>query len=278
MMIPRIIKLIDATFPGAGSMGLGGENIGDHPETMRWDRDVSQWSGMCVYTDMGIVHYNKEPGAVNIGILIEPFELRYDVYQAALDVRNHFRAIFTHYRPFVELGPPFLFYPYCGSFIKDWDIFPKTKLVSMIVGFKALMSGHRLRHQIVGAFETGIDYYGHEGRFDPKYIALRDYGYSVVIENCVEDFYFSEKLIDCFSQGTIPIYWGCPSIGNFFDERGMCILDRETTLGSLFSILETISLEDYKSRKKYIDVNYRLAADYRCPEDWIMRRYPEVFE
>ena len=30
------------------------------------------------------------------------------------------------------------------------------------------------------------------------------------------DYEFDEKLIDCFLTGTVPIFWGCPSIDKFF--------------------------------------------------------------
>ena len=45
-----------------------------------------------------------------------------------------------------------------------------------------------------------------------KIDGLRDYRYHFCIENIKRDYWFTEKLIDCFVTGTIPIYWGCPSI------------------------------------------------------------------
>jgi hypothetical protein len=36
-----------------------------------------------------------------------------------------------------------------------------------------------------------------------------------------QDYYFTEKLIDCFLMETVPVYWGCPGIGSIFDERGI---------------------------------------------------------
>jgi hypothetical protein len=41
--------------------------------------------------------------------------------------------------------------------------------------------------------------------------------YSVVIESSKEENYFTEKLIDCLITKTIPVYWGCPNISDFFD-------------------------------------------------------------
>jgi hypothetical protein len=41
--------------------------------------------------------------------------------------------------------------------------------------------------------------------------------YSVAIESTDEQNYISEKLIDCLITKTIPVYWGCPNVSDFFD-------------------------------------------------------------
>lgn len=51
--------------------------------------------------------------------------------------------------------------------------------------------------------------------------------YSVVIENVRETNYFSEKLIDAILCDTIPIYLGCPNIGDFSDTQGMILCESE---------------------------------------------------
>ncbi len=39
------------------------------------------------------------------------------------------------------------------------------------------------------------------------------------------DYYFSAKLINCFVHGVVPIYWGAPSIANFFNISGMLVFE-----------------------------------------------------
>jgi len=41
--------------------------------------------------------------------------------------------------------------------------------------------------------------------------------YSIALENSSITNYFTEKLIDCLITKTIPIYWGCPNITEYFD-------------------------------------------------------------
>jgi hypothetical protein len=97
----------------------------------------------------------------------------------------------------------------------------------------------------------------------------------VVVENTRRDYWFTEKLVDCFATGTIPLYYGCRSIDQLFKKDGMHVW---TTLDELEGILKRIGPEDYVQRLPVISENMRLARQYRCAEDWIYERYPEYFE
>ena len=48
------------------------------------------------------------------------------------------------------------------------------------------------------------------GKVVNKYVSCediyRDYMYSIAIENTIEPFYFTEKILNCFASKTIPIY------------------------------------------------------------------------
>jgi hypothetical protein len=47
---------------------------------------------------------------------------------------------------------------------------------------------------------------------------LKDSTMSICIENCAQENYFTEKITDCLLAWTLPLYWGCPNIENFFPE------------------------------------------------------------
>ena len=49
--------------------------------------------------------------------------------------------------------------------------------------------------------------------------------FSVVIENIRADYYFSAKLINCFVHGAVPIYWGAPSIADYFNISGVIVFE-----------------------------------------------------
>ena len=49
-----------------------------------------------------------------------------------------------------------------------------------------------------------------------KHHSILEYEYSIAIENSSQSNYFSEKIIDCMLLWTIPLYWGCPNISDYF--------------------------------------------------------------
>ena len=60
---------------------------------------------------------------------------------------------------------------------------------------------------ITGVYAKGYTH-GQTGWADNKLAGLKDYMFTIVIENVVDDCWFTEKLMDSLLTGTIPIYWG----------------------------------------------------------------------
>jgi hypothetical protein len=94
---------------------------------------------------------------------------------------------------------------------------------------------------------------------DDDKINLFDYQFNIAVESSKEKSYFTEKLIDPLLTKTIPIYWGCPNIEEFFDTRGMIIFNSfEEYIEKINKIDETT----YESMKPYVEKNYNLALEY----------------
>lgn len=47
----------------------------------------------------------------------------------------------------------------------------------------------------------------------------RDYQFVVAMENCKQEGYVTEKIVNAFYSGAIPIYWGSSTITEFFNEK-----------------------------------------------------------
>lgn len=188
-----------------------------------------------------------------------------------------FDMVFTNNKELLDIGDKFKFVPTGGCWIKPEDhyVYPKSKKISMITSDKYWTDGHKMRLSIMEKFKE-IDFYGRSiNPINYKLDGLKDYRFSVVAENTKKDYYFTEKLIDCFMTGTIPIYWGCPSIGNYFDERGMIIFD---TLEDLEKIMWWASPEIYNLKLEYVRKNFEIAKDYLIAEDYMYEKYLKFYD
>lgn len=216
------------------------------------------------------------------GLMIEPVEIQPDIYKNIDSVHEKFIKIFTHNKkliednvkitdqlmqifPFVpgesiESSNHFQFYAHGDCWLENITNFEKTKLLSIIASEKNIAPGHKLRHEIINKFRDKIDLYGKGyNPIDTKEPALAPYKFSLIIENSQEDYYFTEKLIDCLRCKTVPIYWGCPSINNFFNGNGILHIN---SINDFEKILPCINNKTYDNLKTYIDANYKLSFLY----------------
>ena len=92
--------------------------------------------------------------------------------------------------------------------------------------------------------------------------------YHIAVENSRQKNYFTEKIIDCFASRTIPIYWGCPNLENWFDMDGVIRFNHVSELNKIFDKLD----EDfYHSRKEVIEKNYEIAKKFYGENDVVPR-------
>ena len=57
---------------------------------------------------------------------------------------------------------------------------------------------------------------------------ITDYSFSIALENSAQRNCFTEKAIDCLLLWTLPIYWGCPNMGEFFPQYSYYNVDLAT--------------------------------------------------
>ncbi len=137
-------------------------------------------------------------------------------------------------------------------------MFPKTKYdrAVCITSAKAFLPGHNVRLNFVNNSKDKIDLFGKGIKeVESKLDVLHNYAFCLAIENNVsrDDYYFTEKLLECIITGTIPIYYGCPNISEFFDTRGIITFETQEELDS---ILNSLNEDKYKSMLKYAKANF----------------------
>lgn len=145
----------------------------------------------------------------------------------------------------------------------------KTKNVSMVASGKLVTEGHKYRHAIAEKFKNKLDLFGGAAgsnrigeRGNPwpdKSETILPYMFSVVIENDTYTTYFTEKVTDCFAAGTIPIYWGTPDIGNYFNTDGIIKLNDDFDISMLSKDLYYAKMDAIKDN--FERVNKMLSSD-----------------
>ena len=181
--------------------------------------------------------------------IVERVKQNYKRYLEVFDI------VFTHNQELLSLDKGFKWVPAQGFWIKDPKIYDKTKLVSMISSNKQMCQGHKDRLVWVDRLREQVDLYGRGfNEIDTKEEGLCDYMFSVAIENGCYETYFTEKILDCFATGTIPVYLGSPDIGNYFNSDGIISLTENLNLSEELYYSKIDAIKDNLERAKKIEV------------------------
>lgn len=115
----------------------------------------------------------------------------------------------------------------------------KRKLMSIMVSRKTYTLGHQYRHIIAGhilknnlpidIWGNGVENYKQKfpnnknimGSFKSMEEMCRDYLFTIAIENTSHDHYFTEKIINPLINNTIPLYWGCKKVEEYFPKQAI---------------------------------------------------------
>ena len=148
--------------------------------------------------------------------------------------------------------------------LKREPVLQKDKDLSIVVSNKTRLGGRRLAFALEMAehFKDRIDVFGSGINYvDDKYDALAPYRYSIALENGTSDDYWTEKIADCYLCQTMPIYYGCPNITDYFDAESLISIDVDDPEASIRVIEEALAENVYEkslpgilgSRAKVLD-------------------------
>ena len=141
--------------------------------------------------------------------------------------------------------------------------------ISLIASMKNDLEGHKLRHKLISFDNSNT----HQlltplGRaykeFDDMVTAFAPFRYSVVIENCSEPHYFTEKITNCLACKTIPIYWGHESVKQYFDTSNWLFFN---------------DLEDGYEKIKFASSGEHVVSHDKVHENYVQAKsYKNLFE
>jgi len=245
------------------------------PKYIEWVKGNLE-SDISIYVDSGILG-NVNPELKNYGWLCESKTILPSLYHWCYNntdiLKLKFNKVFTHDKELASYSDIFQLTQSSGkSFIEHGEIYHKSKLVSMIASNKTMCPDHLYRQKIIQKYSGKCDHFGRGfNEIVNKEGGLKDYCFSIAIENGTYSNMFTEKLTDCFMTGTIPIYHGIPNIDEFFDINGIIILDNNFKIGDL-------TFELYNSKMVSIKKNLELSLDLLVAEDYIYKKYIEPYE
>ena len=254
----------------------------DYGNAEMWDKNSPV---KCVCDDF--VMKNKREGK-QVALLIEPKPIQPQVYEYMLEHYGEYEYVFTHDSQLLAVLPnakPIIW----GNVWCRSENPKKTKLISMTSSNKALCDLHKERMRIARKYKDKIDVYGtiDGGEYTDPFYTLNDYMYSVVIENHIDDIWFTEKLLNCFAMKVIPVYYGARDIGKYFNAKEMIICNSIEELEyTIESILDR--KEEYEAYYRFaetngfLDINYELSKQYEKFDEWFYKNYEkeigELFE
>lgn len=129
----------------------------------------------------------------------------------------------------------------------------KTKNLSVVwSNKKQLHTAHHQRYRFLHLLRQhvpGLDVYGREEiPLDDKAEALDEYKYHVAIENHYGKHHWTEKFADPILGLSLPFYYGCPNIADYFPQNSYITIDIFQPEKSLEIIQQAISNNEYEKR------------------------------
>jgi hypothetical protein len=215
----------------------------------------------------------------NFLILNEPKDIT-GLHEWVLNNNHMYNCIFTWDSTLLKKCSNAILFPYgmTSRFCRPWDetcILPEYRQptptykkifeISFLCGEKKMLPGHSLRHSIFSNKDK-INIPNHiiystndrvpwENGKDRCWDSM----FHIAVENTYHENYFTEKIIDVFLTNTIPLYWGCPNIENYFNKEGIIIFDNEK---ELIDIINNLTPEFYISKQDVIKENFNNALKY----------------
>ena len=230
-----------------------------------WNRDEVDENCSSFYVN-GCIYRIRKKGIskeMSYGFLLESAAIIPEVYKHAYRVVNNFNLFFTHNSELLKYSNA-RWIPGGGVWIGGnyglgkIKIFEKNKMISMVSSDKRMCALHEFRLHVLEAVSSfqNVDILGTAVTgWILIHQSLEDYMFSIVIENYVDDLYFTEKINNCFATRTIPIYFGAKKIDKIYNPERIIAF---STITELLAIIIDLSQVNYSKRLDAVKENHEI--------------------
>lgn len=203
----------------------------------------------------------------------------YKLFDKYKGLEKDFEYIFTYSDKILQQIDNARFVPF-ASFLYNASFAPadiytrKDRNVSIISSDKIMCDLHKFRLDL--AFRCKNNHWADTyGTFDGgKYVTLdnvlRNYRFTIAIENCVEPYFWTERIVSALANQTIPIYLGATGIGDYFNPDGIIQI---TTASDMEKVLKMCTKEEYEQRLPAVLDNYERVKKMHVPMDYLYENY-----
>jgi hypothetical protein len=260
----------------------------NHLDQDRITRDLNNLSHVdfSLFVD-DIPKSQNDLSSINILVMQEPNEY-FGLHDWAIQNKQYFSLILTWSDKVLNNCDNAAFFPFgCTWITQEQYSKPRTKKfeVSHLCGKLLKTYGHSLRHELLARkdeikiptnfYESYGDRYNIEDARKGKEFIFGDSMFGAVIENTSHSGYFTEKIMDCFLLKTVPIYWGCSNITEFFNKDGIIEFK---SVDDFIRISNKLDADYYNSLEQAIEDNFQRALSYYDYEKRIIDTINETFK
>jgi hypothetical protein len=187
------------------------------------------------------------------------------------EVLNKFDCVLTFNDDILTRHPKARLFEFGTSWISDEFECDKEFSISFVCGNKHMTFGHLFRQELwkkqdyIQHKKFFLSRHGGPSGFDSPVLGeskdeLFNSQFHIAIENAKLKYYFSEKLVDCFRTKTVPIYWGCPNIGDYFNLDGMFIVESP---GEIIQVSQLLDENTYEKMLPAIEDNFKRSEKWK---------------
>lgn len=121
---------------------------------------------------------------------------------------------------------------FCNFVYSNGDAsYEREYFFDVLSNYKVVDSGGKFRNNIGGPINS-------------KYEFQKDYKFSIAFENSSFNGYTTEKILQAFSAGTVPIYWGNPDVAKDFNEKSFINCHKYADFSEVIELIKKIDNDD----------------------------------
>jgi hypothetical protein len=203
----------------------------------------------------------------NIWVLMqEPYEMGFSDWM--VEGHDLFSKVLTHHipvdNPKYVASHPAIPWHVNRTFdqLTSCSIPEKLKGLSWVIGDAMDLPGHLRRWSFLEAVRRAglsIDVFGKKIQYiEDKWDGLAPYRYSLAIENNSGPDMWTEKLADCFLTRTLPFYYGCTNLEDYFPKESFIRIDITQPEASLEKIRAVMAEDAWEKHLPALEIAQNL--------------------